>query len=85
MSEAEKDRISEFEKAMNELEALVERMESGELSLEASLEQFERGVRLSRECQAALKAAELKVETLINDNGEERLETADPDADDAQG
>ncbi len=85
MSEAEKDRISEFEKAMNELEALVERMESGELSLEASLEQFERGVRLSRECQAALKAAELKVETLINDNGEERLEAADPDADDAQG
>lgn len=83
MSEAQNNRISEFEKAMNELEALVERMESGELSLEQSLEQFERGVRLSRECQAALKAAELKIETLLNHNGEERLIPVDPGEDDA--
>lgn len=53
-----------FEAALAELEGLVEKMETGELSLEQSLAAFERGVRLTRHCQAALQAAELKVKVL---------------------
>ena len=55
----------DFEAALAELEALVERMESGELTLEQSLQAFERGVTLTRTCQKALKEAEQKVEVLI--------------------
>jgi exodeoxyribonuclease VII small subunit len=61
---ANKDTPIDFEKALAELEALVTRMETGELTLEASLEAFERGVKLTRECQSALAAAELRVKTL---------------------
>ena len=50
---------------MAELEALVERLERGDLTLEESLKQFERGVVLARSCQTALKAAEQKVEILL--------------------
>ena len=54
-----------FEAALQELEALVERMERGDLSLEDSLRDFERGVELTRTCQEALKAAEQKVRVLV--------------------
>jgi exodeoxyribonuclease VII small subunit len=60
-----KSKIPDFEKSMAELEALVERLERGDLSLEESLKQFERGVILARSCQTALKAAEQKVEILL--------------------
>ena len=50
-----------FEDAINELEALVETMESGDLSLDDSLKAFEQGVKLTRQCQQSLKAAEQKV------------------------
>jgi len=53
-----------FEESLSELETLVERMESGELSLEESLGAFERGIALTRSCQQALQAAEQKVEIL---------------------
>lgn len=53
-----------FENALEELETLVEKMETGELSLEDSLAAFERGVKLTRHCQSSLKAAELKVKVL---------------------
>jgi exodeoxyribonuclease VII small subunit len=53
-----------FEQALSELEALVERMEGGELSLEQSLAAFEQGIALTRSCQQALQAAEQKVEIL---------------------
>ncbi|WP_166268538.1 exodeoxyribonuclease VII small subunit [Marinobacter caseinilyticus] len=55
---------ADFEKSLNELEALVRDLEQGELSLEQSLTAFERGVRLTRECQQALKSAEQRVEQL---------------------
>ena len=58
----------DFEAALAELEALVEQMESGELSLEESLSAFERGVKLTRHCQSALKNAELKVKVLTESN-----------------
>ena len=49
---------------MEELEAIVERLEHGDLPLEESLRQFERGVELTRNCQTALKQAEQKVKVL---------------------
>lgn len=61
--------IAEFEQSMRELEALVERLERGDLPLEEALRQFERGVALTRSCQAALKAAEQKVEILLKGPG----------------
>jgi len=62
-----------LEKSLEELEALVEQLESGDLTLEEALKQFERGVKLTRECQAALKEAEQKVEILLK-----KTQDADP-------
>lgn len=54
----------DFEAALQELEALVLRMENGELSLEDSLKEFERGVNLTRICQQALQSAEQRIKLL---------------------
>jgi exodeoxyribonuclease VII small subunit len=59
----------DFERALQELEAIVERMERGDIPLEESLRQFERGIALTRACQQALKSAEQKVQILIEENG----------------
>jgi exodeoxyribonuclease VII small subunit len=59
-----------FEQSLSELEALVAAMESGEMSLEESLEAFELGIRLTRDCQQALTLAEQKVQLLLSDNGD---------------
>ncbi len=61
---------TKFEDALSELETLVESLENGEQSLEMSLEQFERGVSLSRFCQQSLTEAEQKVKILMDDNGD---------------
>lgn len=66
-----------FEKSLKELEALVKKMEKGDLSLEDSLKHFERGVQLSRACQEALKTAEQKVEILMNKNSKDEISTFD--------
>ena len=55
----------QLEQYLDSLEALVERMESGELTLEESLQAFEQGVKLTRECQQALSQAEQKVRILL--------------------
>jgi exodeoxyribonuclease VII small subunit len=68
-----------FETAMRDLEALVERLEQGELPLEESLAAFERGVMLTRNCQTALKEAEQKVEILLKKGGEPAVEDFDAD------
>ncbi|MFK8081213.1 MAG: exodeoxyribonuclease VII small subunit [Granulosicoccus sp.] len=69
---------TKFEDALAELETIVQTLESGDQSLEASLEQFERGVSLSRFCQQNLSDAEQKVKILLADEeGEETLETFD--------
>jgi exodeoxyribonuclease VII small subunit len=54
-----------FESSLKELERIVEQLEGGDLPLERSLELFEQGVRLSRDCQRRLDEAERKVEILI--------------------
>lgn len=64
-----------FEQAMEELNQIVMEMERGDLSLEASLSQFERGVALTKHTHSLLKSAEQKVSILTNDkNGDEILE-----------
>ena len=64
-----------LEKAISDLEALVEELESGDLSLEKAMKKFEEGIKLTRGCQAALKEAEQKVEILLkNAGGEEALD-----------
>jgi exodeoxyribonuclease VII small subunit len=62
-----------FEKSLKELEALVTKMEQGNLSLEESLQHFERGIQLTRTCQLALKEAEQKVEILLNKSGQDDI------------
>ena len=59
----------DLEKSLAELEKIVERLENGDLSLDESLKQFERGVALTRQCQTALRAAEQKVEILLRKTG----------------
>lgn len=74
--------IADFEKSLDELERLVRDLEQGELSLEQSLAAFERGVKLTRECQTALKTAEQRVEQLVQ-NSDGSLESRPFSADDA--
>ena len=57
-----------FEKSLQELTTIVEKMESGELELEQSLQAFEQGIKLIRTCQTSLKQAEQRVEILTKDN-----------------
>jgi len=59
----------DFEQSLAELEAIVDKLEAGDLSLDESLKQFERGVQLTRVCQTALKQAEQKVEILMRKSG----------------
>lgn len=59
-----KNSIAEFEASLNELEALVEKMESGDQSLEEAMASFQRGVELTRACQKGLKEAQQQVDKL---------------------
>lgn len=71
-----------FEEALEELEGLVEQMEDGDLSLEESLAAFEKGVRITRECQDALKQAEQRVQILLQHNDTEQLTPFTPENND---
>jgi exodeoxyribonuclease VII small subunit len=82
VSKKEKSANFDFEKAMEDLEALVSAMEDGELSLEESMVAFEKGIKLTRQCQSALQKAEQKVQILINENGDTQtmdIESEDED------
>ena len=63
-------KVPDFEKSLEELESLVEQLESGDLSLDESLKQFKRGVELTRHCQGVLEKAQQTVEKLV-DNADE--------------
>ena len=67
----------DFEKALEELESLVEKMEQGDLGLEESLKHFERGIALTRACQKTLTEAEQKVKILVDSAGEKELASFD--------
>jgi exodeoxyribonuclease VII small subunit len=61
--------IKDFESALAELDTIVRKMEEGDLTLETSMELYERGLQLSRFCHSTLEAAERRVE-LLNERGE---------------
>ena len=67
--------IKDFEAAIAELETVVKKLEDGDLSLEASLALYERGVQLSRFCHARLEEAERRIEVL-NERGELKVAPA---------
>ncbi len=71
---AKKQNNIDFGGALAELEALVEKMEDGNISLEESLKYFERGIALTRTCQKALEEAEQKVQLLLEKEGEQQLQ-----------
>ncbi|MEY3464974.1 MAG: exodeoxyribonuclease VII small subunit [Steroidobacteraceae bacterium] len=76
-------RPPDFEKSLQELETLVERLERGDLPLDEALKAFERGVALTRECQSALAAAQSRVDILLQREGAETLAPFATDADEA--
>ena len=80
------EKLPDFERSLAELEALVTRLEEGDVPLEEALKTFERGVALTRQCQTALRTAQQKVEILLTRNGDESIESfADPDETDDAG
>jgi exodeoxyribonuclease VII small subunit len=62
--------LGKLEDTLVELEQLVARLEEGELPLDQALKEFERGIRLTRQCQSVLKEAEQKIEILLADSDE---------------
>ncbi|HJL79684.1 MAG TPA: exodeoxyribonuclease VII small subunit [Gammaproteobacteria bacterium] len=56
-----------IESKLKELEGLLEELESGKLDLDKALIKFEKGIKLSRECQQTLEEAELKIQVLMDD------------------
>lgn len=81
---AAKKRAFDFEQTLAELERVVSAMEAGNMPLEESLKAFEQGVRLTRECQQALREAEQKVERLLRtDKGIETIPFIDTEEDPA--
>lgn len=64
---AARPRSNEFEKAFQQLEKIVQRLESEELPLDESLGLFEEGIRLSRFCHQRLEEVEKKIETILAD------------------
>ena len=75
---AGKKQSVDFEKSLSDLEALVNELEKGDMSLEESLKAFEAGVTLTRDCQTRLSEAEQRVQTLIETQGELSLQEFKP-------
>ena len=75
-----KTSVRHFEDNLTELETIVAQLESNQLSLEDALKAFEKGVKLSQDCQSVLTQAEQKVQILLETNDGERLENFDPES-----
>ncbi|MBS0463463.1 MAG: exodeoxyribonuclease VII small subunit [Proteobacteria bacterium] len=73
--------VAGFERSLDELEQLVQRMEKGEMTLDESLQAYERGVALYRQCQGALQQAELRVKLLGDQHDPDRAEPFAPTGD----
>ncbi|MDD4893321.1 MAG: exodeoxyribonuclease VII small subunit [Candidatus Rickettsiella isopodorum] len=74
MSKTKKNTVFQFEKGLEELEKIVEQMECGNSTLEASLKQFSRAVSLLKDCQLTLKKAEQRVQILVNTDTNQKKE-----------
>ena len=81
MTPKQKTGVSGLEKSLEELEILVERLENEELPLAEALKEFERGVKITRECQTSLKEAEQTVEILLKKTVDADPEAFEPDDD----
>jgi exodeoxyribonuclease VII small subunit len=78
-------RANEFEKAFQQLEQIVQRLESEELPLDESLRLFEQGIGLSRFCHQRLEEVEKKIELILADaKGQPRTEPFDATGDDEE-
>jgi exodeoxyribonuclease VII small subunit len=77
----EESKAASFEEGLQQLEAIVKEMESGELPLDRALDLFERGTKLSEVCRKQLEAAETRVEILTRRAGEMQPQPFDDDRD----
>jgi exodeoxyribonuclease VII small subunit len=78
------DKPKSFESSLEQLELIVRELEQGELPLERSLDLFEQGVKLSRECQDRLSQAERRIEILMRDNqGRTAVKPFEPESDES--
>lgn len=77
---AEKPKTVDFEKHLEDLETLVTKLESGELNLDEALAAYEKGVALTRECQAALDEAQARIQVVSEQGGEITSEPLDTDS-----
>jgi len=87
MAQNKNNQPPDFEKSLQELEKIVQRMEQGEQSLEQTLKDFERGMVLSEQCQKSLDVAQQRVEKLVKKHGDYKLEGLDDEyrSEDDQG
>ena len=74
-----------FEQALEELEGIVSRLDSGELGLDQMLSEFERGIKLVRGCKQFLDAASKKVELLLKDQDKLEFEEMEAEAGEEKG
>ena len=74
MPASKKSEPPDFEKSLEELEKIVQRMEQGEQTLDQTLKDFERGMALSEQCQKSLDSAQQRVEKLVRKHGGYELE-----------
>lgn len=81
-NKANKAKLPDLENSLKEISTLVEKMEQGELTLEQSLNSFERGITLIKHCQKVLQEAEQKVQVLMQNNDQEELSTYENNEDD---
>lgn len=70
-----KTKLPTLEESLGEITTLIDSMEQGDLSLEQSLERFERGITLIKHCQKILHEAEQKVQILMQNNGNDELKS----------
>lgn len=75
-------KLPDLEKSLAEINTLIEKMEQGELTLDQSLTHFERGITLVKHCQHILTEAEQKVQILIENNKQEKLDNYDVENED---
>lgn len=78
-AESEEKPVQNFEAGLNELEAVVKELESGDLPLERALDLFEKGVALSESCRKQLEEAETRVEMLVRKGDRIQAEPFPPD------
>lgn len=75
-------KLPDLEQSLTEIHTLIEKMEQGELTLDQSLNHFERGITLVKHCQKILTEAEQKVQILIENNKQDTLTDYDTDDED---